>query len=106
AVREIAPARVRQPDAEAAVDEPDEPRAVEAGARRRAAPAVRDTEEMAGVRGDVVAERVRRVTSAVLHRVASRLGPVDETRHMRSVFSRGAGGPALQCEHQGKGNGE
>jgi len=47
---------VRQRDAEAAIHERHEPRAVEAASRRHAAVAVRDAEETAGVLGDADAD--------------------------------------------------
>src|SRR5712692_803446 len=44
---EVGVGAVRQRDAEAVIDEPDESRAVEARARRATAPAVRDADEVA-----------------------------------------------------------
>src|SRR5579862_1061536 len=58
AARHVAVARVRQRDSEVAVHEAHEARAVEAGARRRAAPCVRNSPEPPGVVHDPHTERV------------------------------------------------
>src|SRR6185312_14919792 len=106
AVREIGPARVRQPDAEMPVDEADEPRAVEPGARARAAIAVRDPDEVARVRDDAVTERRCRVSD----QTAPRLGRPDDPRRIGSVPLRRADCASLERahegEHQSEGDGE
>jgi hypothetical protein len=62
----VAIARVRQRDSEVAPDVAHETRAVEAGARRRAAPDIRDADEASRVLDDALAEGRRGVRRHVM----------------------------------------
>src|SRR5262245_14414871 len=107
---QVPPARVRQRDAEVAVDEADEPRAVEAGARGAPAPAVPNTQEVARIGGDALAESPtllrRRGHQVPRHRHEARheLDGVSFLllgRAIRASLER-----AYQRQHESEGDGE